>query len=69
MPQLASRLSPALLPLAPGPPLQAVAAWRFVAVVAILGHLHPQGLILGQQHRQLPAELGDQGFEFGNALL
>ncbi len=34
MPQLTSRLPPALLQLAPGPPLHAVAAWRFAAGVA-----------------------------------
>jgi hypothetical protein len=55
--------------LAARSPLQVVARWRLVTVVAVLGHALPQRLIFSQQHVQLLAQLGDYGFEFGDAVL
>jgi hypothetical protein len=69
MAQLPAGPPPALLALAPRASLQAIAGGRFMAVVAVLGQLPPQGRILGQHRRDLFALLSDQGFELGDAFV
>jgi hypothetical protein len=76
MAQLPACLPPALAPLTARLALQAITHRGPVAVVAMLGHAHPQGLILGQQHRHLLAHLRHHGLllshhgcEVGDAVL
>ena len=64
--QLAARLPPTRLARAARAALQAVTGWRFVAV---LGDLPAQFLILDQESGHLLAQLGHEGFAFGNPLV